>query len=448
MNRRAVVVCSLALSSLLPACDRTKAVPETPPAPSAQVSAVASSVVTAVPSSTAAPASPELVALPPAAETLPLANASNALAFDLYRLVKTTPGNLAMSPASISAALAMTYGGARGETEAQMKRVLHLEGSREATMSAWGTLAKALQSPDRPLKLRIANRLFGDKSAKFEPAFLEQTRTAYAAPLEALDFKTGFEPARVHINGWVEDQTEKRIRDLLAPGALTAKTRLVLVNAIYFLGDWAQPFKKEATVDEPFKVAGTTDKKTPMMHAVEALRVAKRDGMTTIELPYRGESAAMFVFLPDQANGLAALEATISAAKVREWTTALTSERIDLSMPRFEVSPAAVELRDVLVRLGVVDAFDVDKADFTGIVKSTAPDERLSISSVVHKAFVKVDEKGTEAAAATVVAMGVGAGMPAPPKVVRVDHPFLYAIMDKATGLMLFLGRVTDPTTK
>jgi serpin B len=380
-----------------------------------------------------------------------LGASSNALGFDLYARTRSAPGNLAMSPASISAALAMTFGGARGETEAQMKRVLHVDGSRDAVMSDWGKLSRALQNPARPVALRIANRLFGEKTVKFEQPFIDRTRADFAAPLEPNDFVNAFEPARAHINAWVEDQTEHRIKDLLPPAALDKLTRLVLVNAIYFLADWADPFEKSATQEATFDVSPSTSKKTPMMHqGGTQRRLAQVDGVKVLELLYRGGDTSMLVVLPDRKDGLADVEKSLTAAKLEAWRAALVLENVAVSMPRFEVSPTpSMSLGEDLKSLGMPDAFDREKADFTGIANPADRRERLKIDKVFHKAFVKVDEKGTEAAAATAVVMAKGGGMaPAAPLQFTADHPFVFAIVDNTTGLVLFLGRVADPTTK
>lgn len=427
----------LALSTLatLPACEKTTKVgPDAPASPTA----------------TPKPATVS-VGMPSADATTKLAASSNALGFDIYGRAKASPGNLAMSPASISAALAMTFGGARAETEAQMKRVLHVEGSRDQVMSDWGKLSRALQSPSRPLSLRIANRLFGEKTFKFEQAFLDKTKTDFAAPLEPNDFINDFEPARVHINGWVEEQTEHRIKDLLPPASLDKLTRLVLVNAIYFLADWAEPFEKTATYDATFDVAPGTQKKTPMMHqGGHSHRVAQADGVKVLQLDYKGNDASMLVILPNQKDGLAEVEKSLTAAKLESWRAALAPVKVSITLPRFEVAPTpSMSLKDDLVALGMPDAFDRDKADFTGMANPADKRERLRIDKVFHKAFVKVDEKGTEAAAATAVVMAKGGGPPPAPALEFVaDHPFVFAIVDNATGLVLFLGRVADPTMK
>ncbi len=416
----------------LGACDKTtKAVPDSPTAAS--------------PMKVDPPLAP--APMPAAGDAKRLASSSNALGFDVYATVRNAPGNLALSPASMSAALAMTYGGARGETEAQMKRVLHLDGDRDAAMRDWGNLSRALQDPARPLKLRIANRLFGEKTVKLEQPFLDQTKAAYGAPLEPTDFRGAAEPSRARINGWVEDQTEKRIKDLLPPNSIDDKTRLVLVNAIYFLADWADPFMQHTTYEDTFNVSATSQKKTPMMHGGGSRRVVQEGGMKILELPYQGNDAAMLVILPDRADGLAEVEASLSAAKLDAWLAALATKTVSIALPRFTVSPQpSMSLGEELKKLGMPDAFDADKADFTGIANPTDRRERLKISKVFHKAFVKVDEKGTEAAAATAVSMPKGGGPPSNEVTFKADHPFVFVIVDKKSGLALFVGRVVDPT--
>ena len=375
-----------------------------------------------------------------------LAKASNAFAFELWGAAGKQAGNLAMSPASIEIALAMTWAGAGTKTADEMRHVLHLDGDVEAVSAGFGKLQASLQDPRRPLKLRIANRLFGEQSFKFEQPYLDRTRTAFGAPLEPVDFHDNFEAGRVHINRWVEDQTEQRIKDLLPPRSLTKDTTLVLVNAIYFLADWQTPFEPRATFDAPFTTA-SGKKPVPTMHARNVLRLAKRDGVKFLELPYQGNDIAMWIALPDKLDGLADVEKALSATNLDAWKTALTSQEVDVSLPRFKIDPAeAVRLKDHLIALGMVDAFQDTAADFKAIGVPPDAGKRIYISEVFHKAFVKVDEKGTEAAAATAVVAPTGAGMPRPAEPFNADHPFLFFIVDKPSGMILFMGRVADPS--
>jgi serpin B len=380
--------------------------------------------------------------------TARLARSANELGFDLYRRLRRKPGNLVMSPASLATALDMTWGGARGETAAQMGKVLHLEGTPGEVMNAAGALARELQDPQRPVVCRIANRLFAEKSYELVPAFVEKTREAYGAPVEAVDFRHAPDPARARINQWVEEKTQHRIQRLIPPGAVDDQTRLVLVNAIYFLGDWAAPFEHAATHPAPFHLTASEQKDVPTMSRTGSYRIGRREGVTALEIPYKGGQTSMTFLVPDQIDGLAALEESLDAKTLDAILGTMKEERVRVTLPKFKLDPAAsLALREELERLGLRLAFDPEKADFTGIADPPRPADRLVLSNVFHKGFVRVDEKGTEAAAATAV-MGLRAGamMTAPPRLFQADRPFLFLLRDDASGLVLFLGRVADPS--
>jgi serpin B len=387
---------------------------------------------------------------PAVTEPAGFAKGSNAFGVELYRRLKEGVGNRAFSPASVSTALAMAWGGARGETAAEMQRVLRLPGPAAETMRVCGRLFAELQGGERGVTFRIANRLFGERSYRFEPSYLEATRAAYGAPLEALDFERGFEAARVHINGWVEAQTEKRIPDLVPPGGVDADTRLVLVNAIYFLGDWAEPFTKEATRLAPFHVSPSAKTDVPTMHQTDTFGWMRGDRFQALGLAYEKRGFSMLVLLPDAVDGLAALEDGLTAAALDRIAATLVPTRVAVALPKFEVSPArAAALSPLLRDMGLSAAFDRDRADFTGIADPPDPRDRLFIGEVFHKAFVKTDEKGTEAAAATAVPMmRIGSALPSRPVSFVADHPFLFLIRDNASGLVLFMGRVSDPSAR
>ena len=446
-----VLLFSLLPLAALGGCDKSKPAAD---APTASASAPIAAAPSASATGAAAPFAPAARAatspamdLPTAEKNKLLANGSNAFAFGLWsRVAKKSKGNFAMSPASMSIALAMTYGGARGETAAQMKTALHFGEEPEALMTSWGSLSRTLADPARPIKLRIANRLFGEKTYAFGQPYLERTRAAFGAPLEPVDFKSAPDPSRLHINGWVEEQTEKRIKDLLPAGSIKPLTRLVLVNAIYFLGDWLQQFDAAKTRSEPFSITATAKKQVPMMQQVDQFGFAQTGGVKVLELPYKGNTASLFVVLPDQVDGLAALEASLSTATFDAWRGAVSGQTVAVYLPRFEVNPAAgIQLSTELGAMGMPIAFDRGKADFRAIGNPADPNEHLSIDEVFHKAFVKVDEKGTEAAAATAVVMMGRGGPPPKPVELRADHPFLFFIVDKDSGLILFIGRVTEP---
>jgi serpin B len=395
------------------------------------------------PASTEAPSSA-------AARRAPIVNSNNAFAASLWGVLRARPGNLAVSPASITMALAMTFGGARGETAAEMKRVLHFEVSAEEEMRSAGDLQQGWNAGRGPTILRVANRLFGEKTYAFEKPFLDATQSAFGAPLEAVDFAKSPERARQHINDWVQKETEYRIRNEVIPRAsIDGQTRLVLVNAIYFKAEWASTFEVSRTKSTPFHVTRTTTKDVPMMNDTGgSYRYADQGGVRIIELPYKGNDASMILLVTDAVDGLPALEQTLTAAELDRWIRAMKRERVDVSLPRFEIDPAfSISLRDTLQALGMRLAFDKVNADFTGIANPKDPRDRLFISEVFHKAVVKLDEDGTEAYADSSVFSARGA-IEDPPQVFCADRPFLFILRDTRTGMILFMGRVADPSTK
>lgn len=401
----------------------------------------------------AAPARP--IATPGAQETPPpladdlkgLAASNNAFALDLFAKVRTRKGNLALSPLSLSTALTMTWVGARGETAAQMQKVLHLAGTTEQELDRAGKLVASYQDPGLKVTLRLANRLFGDKTYTFNQTYVDRTGSAFGAPLELLDFSHAPEASRQHINAWTAEATQDRIRDLLPSGSLDTNTRLVLVNTIYFLGDWTLPFRKELTVEAPFHVTASESKDVPTMRQAPRFRFAATDGVKLLEMPYQGGALVMTLVLPDQVDGLNAVETRLSMATLDRWIGALAPDRVDVALPKFEVNPAdSLPLDDTLQTLGMPLAFS-PKADFTAL--ANAREKRIYITDVFHKAFVKLDEKGTEAAAASTVVLGGRSSGPPKPKVeFHADHPFLFFLRDVRSGMILFMGRVNDPTAK
>jgi serpin B len=402
---------------------------------------------------TPAPAA-AIVARPAVENTRAIATASNAFAMDLWGRAGKSSGNLAISPASISAALTMTWGGAKGATAIQMRHVLHLQMDATTAGAQWGDLVRALEDPARPFTLRIANRLFGEKTFAFEQPFLAWTKQDFGAALQPMDFKHAADASRAQINTWIDQRTEHRIANLLSPGSIDARTRLLLVNAIYFHAGWGEKFQESATSPQPFFVSPSDQRDVATMRQRHSFQAAEIDGVKILEMGYEGGDATMLLVLPDKVDGLAEVEKNLTVATFESWTRALAwKQEVIVSLPRFELDPAtALSLREDLTALGMPAAFDLQKADFTGIANSPDPRERLNISDVVHKSFVKVDEKGTEAAAATAVIMRTMAvaprRQPLPPFVFRADHPFLFFIIDKPTGLILFMGRVSDPASK
>jgi len=371
-----------------------------------------------------------------------LAAASNAFAADIYGELAGKPGNLFFSPFSLQIALSMTLAGARGETAVEMREVLHLPGSGpglHAGIAAWQERLRSATN-DSLFELSIANRLWGQEGVEFLAPFLSTCRDRYGAELGAVDFGQS-ETARRTINDWVAEQTRDRIQDLIPGGALTRDTQLVLTNAIYFLGSWRHTFAAEATAEAPFFLAGGGEVPTPLMFQEERFRYAEIDGAQLLEMPYRDAPLTMLVVLPRERDGLAAVERRLAAADLEVWIQALRNRKVRVHLPRFETT-ASFRLNDILTRLGMTTAF-TSQADFSGMTAA----ERLFISDVLHKAFVAVDEKGTEAAAATAIVMS-RTSMPPPedPVEFRADRPFLFLIRDLRTGTVLFLGLLVDPT--
>jgi serpin B len=387
------------------------------------------------------------VSAQPALEPGALARAENAFAADLWGQLQARRGNLAVSPASIATALAMTWGGARGETATQMARALHLDGDPARAHAALGAQIAAWNAAGRPYELRVANRLFGTAGLRYEPPFLELTRQRYGAPLEPIDFTGAPEPSRARINAWVASATRERIRDLLPPGSITGRTRLVLTNAVYFKGAWLRPFDPGVTSPRDFVAMGGARIPVPMMTQVGAFAYGAVDGVRVLELPYVGGELAMVVVLPDAVDGLPAVEARVTPVTVERWVRALAPQpEVVVGLPRFRIeTPEAIRLKDPLRALGMVLAFEDGGADFGGISRDPSL-PGLFIDDVYHKAFVAVGEEGTEAAAATAVTVPRAAGRPPAPRPTFVaDHPFLFLLRDVRTGALLFWGRVEQP---
>ncbi len=381
-----------------------------------------------------------------------VAKGNNELAVDLYQQLRAKDGNLFLSPYSITSALAMCYAGARGNTEAEMAKALHFSLGQDKLHDAMGALTNDLnnrvyegrwdEDPDKgrkPFELVIANALWGQKGYPFRKEYFDLVGKAYGAGLTELDFSADTEAARQTINGWVEGKTNQRIKDLIAKGLLSPDVRLVLTNAIYFKAAWAEAFRKEATKDEEFHLVGGKSAKVPMMHSSDYYRYLDGDGFHAIDLPYLGEQASMVVLVPKEVDGLAAVEAKLTAAALDGWMGKMNHEMVSLGLPRFKTE-CEFQLKPQLVSLGMKDAFEYPAADFTGMSET----KELFIGLVIHKSFVEVNEEGTEAAAATAVMMEAG-GMPPEPVPFTIDRPFLFLIRDAKTGAILFLGRILDP---
>jgi serpin B len=379
----------------------------------------------------------------PTPEQAALAESNNAFCLGLYRQLRSEPGNLFFSPASISTAFGMAYAGAHGTTATEMAAALRFTLPPEQLHPAMGALLAGLNAPHAGYELHVANALWARESEHFLPQFLNITRTDYAAGLQTVDFAHAPGAARATINGWVEKQTADKIKDLLPASAVTPDTRLVLTNAIYFKGDWQDQFDKIATQDEDFHVSAAASVKTPLMHRTGGYSFFDGGSFKALEIPYKDKELSMIVLLPNEVDGLAALEQSLTQANLRDWTKKIQyTKKVILALPRFTMT-RSFELSDALAALGMKQAFEHSRADFSGMTG----DRSLWIGSAVHKAFVDVNEEGTEAAAATGITMRAMAMLQEPPPTVfRVDHPFLFLIRENKSGSILFMGRVTDPT--
>ncbi len=370
----------------------------------------------------------------------PLVLGNTEFALDLYGKLAREQGNLLFSPYSISNALAMTYDGARNNTAAEMKKALHFFADPRALNPAFGALIHQLQekTDKTKFKLVVANRLFGQKDYGFLPDFLKVQRDFYDAPLEEVDFQAATDAARLTINNWVSQQTADKIKDLIQPGVLNKNSRLVLANAIYFKAAWMSPFNIKNTATEKFFVTADKTVQTPIMHTSVRTNFLKTEGFSALELPYEDRKQSIVLFLPEKVDGLAELEKKFTADNLSAWLSKMSDHQVKVALPKFKVT-GQFNLNQVLQSLGVRDAFS-DKADFSGM----ASHDKLSISAVVHKAFIDLNEAGTEAAASTAVLIG-RTSLPQA-GTFQADHPFAYVIKDNSTGAILFMGRVANPT--
>jgi serpin B len=373
----------------------------------------------------------------PSEDLVALVQGNSAFACDLYQKIRSDNGNLFFSPYSISAALAMTYAGARGETEQQMAEVLHFMLPQERLHSAFNALDLALASEGNDnFRLDIANALWGQVGYYFRSDFLDRLAANYGAGMWLVDFIEDAELARIRINDWVSAHTENKIENLLPPESVNSLTRLVLTNAIYFHASWLFPFW--TTRESTFTLLDNSRVTTQMMSEEEELRYAEGEGYQAVELPYIDGDASMLIILPtlDKFNEF---ETTLNAERVSEIVENLVYMHVFIEMPKFEFAKS-LDLVQILQEMGMPAAFEFLGADFSGIDNT----HDLFITNVLHKAFISVDEQGTEATAAT--AINASLGVPPSLTEISIDHPFIFMIRNNSTGAILFLGRVLDPT--
>ncbi|MBK8036431.1 MAG: serpin family protein [Verrucomicrobiaceae bacterium] len=393
------------------------------------------------------------------------AQAVNAFGLDLHRQMPKE-GNVCLSPYSIQSALGMTYLGASGVTQEEMARVLHLPKDKEALAESFAALSATLMEaqensakqvaqskkyggPSEALKLHVANRLFGQKGYEFRETFLSGVKSHFGAPMELMNFIKDHDGERQEINHWVEKQTQKRIHDLIPEGGLSADTRLVLVNALYFKAAWQSEFSAHATAPMAFHANGVkATVEVPTMSQKMQMKYVNGRGFQVVALPYAGNDLHFLLIVPDDINGVSAVEKKLTLETLLACAKAEYREVI-LHLPKFKITPPTVPLSELLQQMGMTTAFDKPRgsADFDAMAPKK-PDDYLCISEVFHKTFIELDEKGTEAAAATAVVMGKAAvAFAEKPKPIelKADRPFLFAIQHAASGACLFLGRVSDP---
>ncbi|HEX2473935.1 MAG TPA: serpin family protein [Lacipirellulaceae bacterium] len=367
----------------------------------------------------------------------------NAFAIDLFHQLRANKSgeNLLVSPFSISTALAMTYAGARNDTAAQMADMLHFGLPDDQLHSALGSLIGDLNVSRTGYEMAIANRLFGQHDTPFKQPFLDVNAQSYGAPLESMDFVANSAAARIHINDWVAEQTNDRIKDLLPPGSVNELTRLVLTNAVYFDGKWKYQFDPDNTRDAAFHISQTQQVQAPTMYQKAEFRHGSFDSFQMLEMPYSGDDLSMVIMLPHQSDGLAQLESQLTTDLFQQCVESLQKEEVDVHLPKFTFTDD-FDLAGTLQDMGMTDAFDPGRANFDGIADRSVYD--MHIAGVFHKTFIDVNEVGTEAAAATGVIIGI-TSVPPPPPVFRADHPFLFALRDVHSGSLLFLGRLNEP---
>ncbi|XP_059364534.1 leukocyte elastase inhibitor-like isoform X12 [Carassius carassius] len=378
-----------------------------------------------------------------------LSAANTQFSLNLFKKISggNASGNVFYSPISISSALAMVSLGAKENTAVQMFKQTSGQKTEDQIHSSFNKLMSELKKPGAPYVLSLANRLYGEQSYQFVEKFLNDAKRYYEAGLEKVDFKKKSEAVRVNINKWVEKNTQEKIKDLLPEGSIGDLTKLVLVNAIYFKGNWEKKFPKEATRDGEFKLNKTRTKPVKMMYQESKFPLAFIPELNSqvLELPYVGKNLSMVIILPneiqDETTGLQKLEKALTYEKLMEWTkpSKMLQEQVEVSLPRFKMEET-YDMKSLLISMGMEDVFDLQKVNLSGM----SPNNDLVVSKVIHKAFVEVNEEGTEAAGATGVIIE-GFSMPLPPKTFIADHPFIFFIRHNPSNSILFYGRFCSP---
>ena len=380
---------------------------------------------------------------PSSSDLTALIEGNNEFAIELYKKTVESSeyanSNVFFSPFSISEALAMTWAGSKNNTETEMADTLHFFGDQNKVHNAFNSLDLYLSGlgngNNEQFSLKIANAIWGQIGYSFISDFLDTLAINYGAGINLLDFGADPESARQIINDWVEDKTEHKIKDLLPQGSVSNMTRLVLTNAIYFKAEWEHTFDSSSTAEGDFVKSDGSVVTADFMHLTETFNFYRENGLKVIELPYKGGETSMVIFQPD-ATSFSDFESSMDATTLDTLISQMNETEVTLSMPKFTFAFSFL-LNDYLKNLGINDAFDASKADFSGITQS----ETLFISKVLHKAFVAVNEKGTEAAASTAVILdGTAEG-----ENINLNTPFIFIIRDVTHGSILFMGRITEP---
>jgi serpin B len=373
-----------------------------------------------------------------------IAEGNNKFAFRLFHELKNSSDkNLFYSPFSISTALAMVYAGARTETAIQISQTMNFPQSEKFHSDYKHLLDSLNKGTENKIKLNIANGLWAQKDFKFLDLYFNIVKSNYYSELKNIDFTDAIETekARKEINSWVEQKTNDKIKDLLSQDDLNSLTRLVLVNAIYFYGEWANSFEKQATIPKEFSQVDGTQINVPFMNQQERFNYYEDSKIKALEIPYQDNKASMVIFLPNTNNGIAEFEKSFDYKYYQDIIGSFRTNSVRLSLPKFQ-NTYKINLGITLSQMGMPLAFSPSGADFSGMTGK----RDLCISEVIHQAFINVDEKGTEAAAATAVVIKMTAIRPSSDiKVFNANHPFIFCIKDNVTGTILFMGKIMNP---
>lgn len=372
-----------------------------------------------------------------------LVKGNTQFALDIYSKLSNREGNILFSPHSISTVLAMTYAGARNNTAQQMAQVLYFPTNQKNLHGPFGALQRQLQSVEKNDNISLigANSIWPQKKYPILSEFTNLLKTHYSTSITPVDYIGNLNQARLTINNWVADKTRQKIKNLIRKGRLSQLTRLVLVNAIHFKGDWDRKFDEGITQDMPFFLTPEKSVHVPFMSLEAKYRYYEDDFIQVLEIPYTGKKLNMVILLPKEKDGLTQLQENLTSEKIDQYLMDLFEQKVHIFIPRFKFT-SEFDLTQTLIAMGMKDAFNRKKANFQGI---DGRKRNLYIGAVVHKAFIEINEKGTEAAAATAVTMRALAAAPQPTPRFQADHPFIFFIKDMDTQILLFLGKVNNP---